>query len=193
MLPASSRPTYSWPYRPIDPPAPRCVHRLADDFCGPGGYPSTPWAYDLSLTRAGPSRPATCSTLYGPPLAGGPHREGHRPTVRLPANKLWRSRTSAPASAIRAVGHILCGAAGWEIVPEVVPIGRRGGDRQAGQRAPYATNLDCSPPPWHPPSVFTRHHHESAAHHHARGERGYECCCSATARVPPTRATTRPP
>ena len=82
--------------------------------------------YDLSLTRA-PIEPI--KALLAAMRAKGYHvihtREGHRPDLAdLPDNKRWRSRRSAPASAIPApAGSILVrGEAGWDIIDELAPL-----------------------------------------------------------------------
>ena len=100
------------------------------DFCGPGGYVDTHGLRHRRSPAPGCPPPRRCSPT---PASTGMlvihTREGHAPDLSdLPANKRWRSaQIGAEIGAAGPCGRILVrGEPGWEIVPEVAPIARRG-------------------------------------------------------------------
>ncbi|MFC7247951.1 cysteine hydrolase family protein [Catellatospora aurea] len=138
---------YRWPYDgsvPVARTALLCID-WQTDFCGPGGYVDA-MGYDIALTRAG--LPATAKLLDHVRSLGMlvvHTREGHDPDLSdLPANKRWRSaRIGAEIGGPGPCGRILIkGEPGWEIVPEVAPVGGEVIVDKPGKGAFYATNLD---------------------------------------------------
>jgi biuret amidohydrolase len=138
---------YDWPYDgEVDPSHTALV--LIDwqhDFCGPGGYVDA-MGYDIALTRAGlgpTQRVLAAARAAGMEIVHT--REGHKPDLSdCPPNKLWRSqRIGAGIGDEGPCGRILVrGQAGWEIVPEVVPIDGEVIIDKPGKGAFCATELD---------------------------------------------------
>ena len=96
---------YPWPYNGDLQPSNTAlvVIDMQIDFCGVGGYVDK-MGYDISLTRA-PIAPikALMARMRTLGFTIIHTREGHRPDLSdLPANKRWRSRTSAPMASASA-------------------------------------------------------------------------------------------
>jgi len=192
---------YPWPYDGKLEPSNTAliVIDMQTDFCGKGGYIDL-LGYDISITRA-------CIEPIQRVLAEFRKREfhiihtreGHRPDLSdLPANKRWRSRKlQAGQTPVPGIGDpgpcgrvLVRGEPGWNIIPELAPLGGEPIIDKPGKGSFCATDLDLILRQRGIRNlVLTGITTDVCVHTTMReaNDRGYECvilsdCCAATDR-----------
>ncbi len=145
------------------------------DFLEPGGFGAV-LGNDVSLLRR--TMTPTRRLLEAARAAGMTvihTREGHRPDLAdLPPAKKARGRLATGIGDPGPMGRILVrGEPGHDIIPELYPIGRRAGGRQAGKGrvSRHRPRRDVEKPRHHPADRLRGHHRGLRQYDGARGQR----------------------